>query len=196
MLILAVTDLCRGNHINLIFNGSGPQQCFPVSSSCLREEGARDEQYLGSFQHQMPVQLGESQVIRNAEAQISNWGETWLADRLTWRRGVGLGRSGASELTQICIKHVELPVTCRYLSLFIHYHVGRVRLSSHCGAILGERAKGQPHLVIKGQLPVSVKQPASDPLIKTSYLLSAFIERLAGHIGKAFRKANHLCTLV
>ena len=65
---VVVADLAGRDHVALVLDRPGPQQHLPVVATGVGGEGRRHQQHAGAGDGQLPVQLGEAQVVADRQA--------------------------------------------------------------------------------------------------------------------------------
>ena len=113
----------------------------------LCEKGRGDEQDLCTFEKQLTVELGESDVVGNAQAQVADRAEARLQYSVASNEDVRLSLVNSACTSQVDIKHVHFSVLSSDVAFLVDYRVGEVVVIGMFIA-LWEAPKRQPDLVI------------------------------------------------
>ena len=193
-----LTALGRCNDIALILDSPRPKQCFPVWRAGFRQEGGRHEQNLGTFEYELSVKLRESNVVRDAQAEVPYRWETGLGDSVSFHEGRRLACVSSPWIVQVDVEHVHFSVLRSDVAFFIDYRVCQIVLL-RLTVVLREAAERQPDLVIERELLVLREQVSLRlPIELIPHLVFTFIGMVVFriHVGEVLRQTDHLCTFL
>src|SRR5215208_3081186 len=132
-------DLVRGDHEGLVLDRAGAEEDLPVLARGRERERGRDDEHAGAAHGEDPVELGEAQVVTDAQTELDAAGGLREDDLLAGRLVLGLPVGLAADLD---VEHVDLAVNGLLLAVGAEVH-GGVRAALGPLDALGDRARDQ-----------------------------------------------------
>ena len=102
---------------------------------------------MGTFENELSVKLWESNVVRDAQAEVPYWRKTGLSDSVSLHEGSRLTSVSSPGIVQVDVKHVHFAILCSDVSFFIDYRVGQIVLF-RLTVVLRKAPERQPDLII------------------------------------------------